>query len=115
MALFFEFHQGQLTIYSLNFKVQALKIQEYRLICLLNVYFKIFTKMGINRIGTVADKVIKPTQTTFMPQRNIIEGVIILHETIHELHRKKQNGVILKLDFEKAYDNVKWSFFQQTM
>jgi hypothetical protein len=30
----------------------------------------------------------------------------MLHETIHELHRKKMNGVILKLDFEKAYDKV---------
>jgi hypothetical protein len=38
-----------------------------------------------------------------------------LHETVHELHFKKLNGVILKLDFEKAYDKVKWSFLQQTL
>jgi hypothetical protein len=25
------------------------------------------------------------------------------------------NGVILKLDFEKAYDKVKWSFLQHTL
>jgi hypothetical protein len=36
-----------------------------------------------------------------------VEGVVILHETIHELHAKKENGVILKLDFKKAYDKVK--------
>jgi hypothetical protein len=35
-----------------------------------------------------------------------MKGVVMLHETIHELHRKKMNGVILKLDFEKAYDKV---------
>ena len=35
--------------------------------------------------------------------------------SIHELKRKKQNGIILKLDFEKAYDKVKWSFLQQTL
>jgi hypothetical protein len=28
---------------------------------------------------------------------------------------KKLNGVILKIDFEKAYDKVKWSFLQQTL
>lgn len=50
-----------------------------------------------------------------MSGRNIIEGVIVLHETIHELHRKKMNGLILKLDFENAYDKVKWPFFQQAM
>ena len=44
-----------------------------------------------------------------------MEGVVILHETIHELHRKKQNGVILKLDFEKAYDKLKWPFIQQVL
>ena len=40
---------------------------------------------------------------------------MVLHETIHEMHRKKLGGVILKLDFEKAYDKVKWSFLQQTL
>jgi hypothetical protein len=34
---------------------------------------------------------------------------------VHELHSKKLNGVILKIDFEKAYDKVKWSFLQQTL
>jgi hypothetical protein len=50
-----------------------------------------------------------------MPGRHILEGVVILHETIHELHRKKLDGVLLKLDFEKAYDKFKWSFLQQTL
>jgi hypothetical protein len=34
---------------------------------------------------------------------------------MHELHRKKFNGVILKIDFEKAYDKFKWSFLQQIL
>ena len=37
-----------------------------------------------------------------MSGRNILEGVVILHETILELHRKKKNWVILKLDFEQS-------------
>ena len=36
-----------------------------------------------------------------------MEGVVVLHETIHELRRKKDCGVILKLDFEKTYDKIK--------
>jgi hypothetical protein len=50
-----------------------------------------------------------------MPGRNILEGVVILHETIHELHNKKLDGVLFKIDFEKAYDKVKWPFLQQTL
>jgi hypothetical protein len=49
-----------------------------------------------------------------MPGRHILEGVVILHETIHEMHSKKLDGVLFKIDFEKAYDKVKWSFLQQT-
>jgi hypothetical protein len=44
-----------------------------------------------------------------------MEGVIILHETIHELHRKNESGVILKIDFEKANDKVKWPFVKQVL
>jgi hypothetical protein len=50
-----------------------------------------------------------------MQGRIILDGVVTLHETVHELHSKKLNEVILKLDFEKAYDKVKWSFLQQTL
>ena len=40
---------------------------------------------------------------------------MVLHETLHEIHSKKLDGVIFKVDFEKAYDKVKWSFLQQTL
>ena len=81
---------------------------------MLNVSFKIFTKVLANMLTVVANKVARQSQTAFMPGRNILEGVVILHETIHELHKKK-NGVILKLDFEKAYDKVNWAFVHQTL
>jgi hypothetical protein len=109
MGLFYEFYMGRLPIHSLNFGVitllpkitDATRIQQYRPICLLNVLFKVFMKVLNNRILKVADKLIGPSQTTFIPRRYIMEGVVTLHETIHELHRKKKDGVILKLDFKK--------------
>jgi hypothetical protein len=115
MALFHEFHQGLLTLFSLNFGTiillpecgEVLKIQQCMPIYLLNVSFKIFTKLLTNRLTSLAHKIIQPTQTTFLLGRNTIEGVVILHETTHEMHRKKQNGVIFKIDFEQAYNKVK--------
>jgi len=38
-----------------------------------------------------------------------MEVAIVLHETIHGLHRRKLKGVIFKVDFEKANDKVKWT------
>jgi type VI protein secretion system component Hcp len=55
------------------------------------------------------------TQTTFIPGRNILEGVVILHEAMHELRRKKQKRVVLKLDFEKAYDKISWHFLLEVL
>ena len=59
--------------------------------------------------------VVQPSQTAFMPDRNILEGVVVLHETLHEIHTKKLDGVVFKVDFEKAYDKVKWPFLQQAL
>jgi exonuclease III len=123
MRLFQAFQKGELPLFHLNFgtivllpkKENALQIQQYRPICLLNVSFKIFTKVGTNRVSEIAHKVVRPTQTAFMPGRHILEGVVVLHETIHELHRNKLDGVLLKLDFEKAYDKVNWDFLQQAL
>jgi retron-type reverse transcriptase len=44
-----------------------------------------------------------------------MEVVIVLHETIHEMYRKKHNGIIFKIDFEKAYEKINWTFVQQTL
>jgi hypothetical protein len=82
---------------------------------MLNVSFKIFTKVMANRLSLVASKVIGPSQSAFLPGRNILEGVVVLYETLHELRRKKQKGIILKLDFEKACDKINWVFLQQVL
>jgi hypothetical protein len=95
---FFDFpHTGELELFLLNFGELTLlpkvlgaeRIQQCRHICLLSVIFKIFTKVAMLRLNSVADHVVRPSQTTFMQGRNIFNGVVILHETVHELHRKK--------------------------
>ncbi|WVZ53449.1 hypothetical protein U9M48_004389 [Paspalum notatum var. saurae] len=123
MAMFIDFHNETLPIHSLNFGTIILipkgndvkQIQQYRPICLLNVSFKIFTKVATNRVVEVATPIIKPTQTAFLPERNIMDGAIVLHENIHELHTKNHDGIIFKIDFEKAYDKVNWDFLQQAL
>jgi hypothetical protein len=66
----------------------------------------------MNRVTTIAHNVIRPTQTSFTPRRHILEGVVILHEIIHELHRNKLVGVLLKIVLEIAYEQVRWPFIR---
>jgi hypothetical protein len=62
MAMFYQLQAGDLPLFRLNFgiitllpkKEDASRIEQYRPICLLNVSFKIFTKVGANRITGIA-------------------------------------------------------------
>ena len=104
--MFQDLFLGQLQLFHLNFstitllpkKTEAVRIEKFRPICLLNVSFKIFTKVGTNRLTQIAHSVVQPSQTAFMSDRNILEGVVVLHETLHEIHTKKLDGVVFKAD-----------------
>ena len=56
-------------------------------------------------------KVISKAQNAFVDGRQILDAMLIANEVI-DLILKSNEGVILcKLDIEKAYDHVEWSFF----
>ena len=76
---------------------------------------KFITKILTIRLTAAVNKVISPFQTAFLPGRNILEGIVILQEVVHELKYTKSAGVILKLDFEKAYGKVSWNFLEETL
>jgi hypothetical protein len=59
-------------------------IRKFRPICLLNISYKILTKILADRFGLVIHKIILDIQTAFIKDRFIMEGIVILHETIHE-------------------------------
>ncbi|XP_016178774.1 uncharacterized protein LOC107621255 [Arachis ipaensis] len=42
--------------------------------------------------------------------RKIHDGALIACETVHWLKKRKEGAAIIKLDFQKAYDRVKWGF-----
>jgi hypothetical protein len=62
-----------------------------------------------------ANKIIIPAQTAFIHGRYILEEIVMLHEVLHHLRVHHQQGIILKLDFEKAYDKVQWSFMMEVL
>jgi hypothetical protein len=117
--MFNEFYRGKLNISRLNYGMislipktkEANNIKQYRPICLPNVDYKWFTKPLTLRLSPQAKKLISETQTTFILGRHILEGVVILHE----LRVRNLKGVILKLDFEKSYDKVQWSFMMDVL
>lgn len=59
--------------------------------------------------------VIHKCQSAFLHDRYIIEGPVALQEIVHELKHTKQRAIILKQDFEKAYDRVNWEFIHEVL
>ena len=62
LPMFYDMFDGHLQLFHLNFgtitllpkKTDAVRIEQFRPICLLNVSFKIFTKVGTNRLTQIA-------------------------------------------------------------
>ena len=118
-----DFVLGRIDVSRLNFGVLSLipkvlgadQITQFRPIALINVIFKIISKAFASRLDPIANRIISQTQTAFMKGRHIVDGALSLLEIIHELRVKKLGGILLKLDFEKAYDRVNWSFLLEVL
>jgi hypothetical protein len=123
MEMFGDFYENKLEVHRVNYGVitllpkiaEACKIQQFRPICLLNFLYKWITKVLTMRLIPIAAKLICSEQTTFIKRRNIMTGVLALHEMLHETKRRQGIGVVLKLDFEKAYDKVSWKFLLECL
>nr|GFA96303.1 RNA-directed DNA polymerase, eukaryota [Tanacetum cinerariifolium] len=47
--------------------------------------------------------------------RQIMDGPFILNEIMHWCSSKKKQALIFKVDFEKAYDSVRWDFLDEAL
>lgn len=119
-AMFDCFFHNDLDLYRLNFSMITLipkeadgtSIKKYRPIALTNCSFKIFTKFCTNRLSPCANRIISSNQTAFLKDRYILESVVAAHEIIHDVHASSSSGLVLKLDYEKAYDRVDIDFLR---
>ncbi|RVW54237.1 putative ribonuclease H protein [Vitis vinifera] len=58
---------------------------------------------------------IHSTQGAFVQGRQILDAVLIANEIVDEKKRSGEEGVVFKIDFEKAYDHVKWDFLDHVL
>jgi hypothetical protein len=65
----------------------------------------LITKVLDHGVTKYVDKLTSSTNS-FVKGRNIMDGILSLHELLNYIHVKKRVGVVFKLDFEKAHDKV---------
>ena len=92
-----------------------LSIKNYRPISLLNVDYKILSKVLASRIKKVLEEVILPDQMGFMKGRNIGEAIRIIDDMIFHTSHFNLPGFLIAIDFEKAFDSVAHRFLQKVL
>ncbi|GKC04382.1 RNA-directed DNA polymerase, eukaryota [Tanacetum coccineum] len=97
-------------------KIQDAKfVKDFRPISLIGSVYKIIAKILANRLCLVLPYLISDVQSAFVANRQILDGPFILNELLSWCKFKKLNGMIFKVDFEKAFDSVKWDYLDETL
>ena len=82
---------------------------------LLNIDYKILSKVLARRMEKVLPKLLHSDQTGFVNGRYIGQNTRLLNEIMEYTDIKKQPEIFLFVDFEKAFDTVEWSFISNTL
>ncbi|GKC99102.1 putative RNA-directed DNA polymerase, eukaryota, reverse transcriptase zinc-binding domain protein [Tanacetum coccineum] len=93
----------------------ATLITDFRPISLIGCQYKIVGKILANRLSMVIGSCISPEQSAFIKGRNILDGPLILNEVIEWYRKRKKQLMIFKVDFEKAFDSLRWDFLYLVM
>ena len=90
-------------------------IKNWRPISLLNVSYKLLSACLARRVKTVLPLIIHDSQKGFMKGRYIGENIRLLYDTILLTEKENIPGLLLMIDFEKAFDSVSWSFIEKAL
>ena len=96
-------------------KDDPLLLKNWRPISLLNLDYKICTKVLSNRLRKVLPLILSEDQTCGVPSRSIFENLFLLRDTIDFVRRKNLSAAVISLDQEKAFDRVNHTFLQRVL
>ncbi|RVX20266.1 Transposon TX1 uncharacterized 149 kDa protein [Vitis vinifera] len=123
VRVFAEFHSSGIINQSTNAsfivllpkKSQTKKISDFRPISLITCLYKVIAKVLSGRLRGVLHETIHSTQGAFVQGRQILDAVLIANEIVDEKRLSREEGVVFKIDFDKAYDHMNWDFLNHVL
>ncbi|XP_043699839.1 uncharacterized protein LOC122650493 [Telopea speciosissima] len=94
----------------------ANRVGQFRPLCLGNFFFKIIPKIMAIRLSTILHMLISPEQGAFQKGKVIFENIGVASELTNMMEIKCRGGGLgMKLDIQKAFDTLEWSFLFDVM
>ena len=90
-------------------------IKNWRPISLLNVDAKIASKALAKRLETVLPLIIHENQCAYVKGRSIFDCTRIIDDIMFYTKEKNLSGLLLAIDFEKAFDSLDWTFLNKAL
>ena len=90
-------------------------IANYQPITLLNGDYKLFTKILALKLAHSAPHIIHENQAGFIPGRLITDQIWLTQMVLHYTKATEENGVVVALDQEKAYDKISHDYLWLTL
>ena len=66
--------------------------------------------MFAERLKTVLDKLVSKCQTGFIKGQYVGESTRLIYNIMNYTGVKNKNGLLMLIDFEKAFDSISWKF-----
>ena len=92
-----------------------LLIKNWRPVSLLNVDYKLFTKCLAVRVQSTISSLIHYDQKGFIKGRYIGENIRQIEDTLEYTNKKDKTGILLLMDFEKAFDSIEWKYMDKVL
>lgn len=90
-------------------------LSDYRPISLIGCLYKIVANILALRLKKVIGGVIGEEQSAYVEGRNILDGPLIINEVCSWAKRAKKKILLLKVDFEKAFDTINWNYLDSVL